>query len=113
MARRVTVGAGSSGTVEDLTLLTNPNNEDLVLRNIRDRYQQGQVYTRVGSTAIVAVNPIKPIDSSSDVTSKNYVDWVKDTGSDKQAMPAHVFDLASSVFLHMLREQQDQSVIFL
>ncbi|KAJ3108426.1 hypothetical protein HDU97_001133 [Phlyctochytrium planicorne] len=103
--------SGPAG-VEDLIHLTSPVSEAAILQTLRSRYSQGQAFTRVGASSLVVVNPVNPLDSCSDTTSKLYADWAKDTGSEKENLPAHIFDLATSVFSHMLREQQDQSVIF-
>ncbi|KAI8920098.1 chitin synthase-domain-containing protein [Powellomyces hirtus] len=96
---------------EDLILLPSPSDES-ILANIKDRYSRNQIFTRIGAGALVVVNPVKTLESFSDNTSAQYADWAKDTSEDKVALPAHIFDLAASVFYHMLRNQQDQSVIF-
>ncbi|KAJ3298077.1 hypothetical protein HK104_011190 [Borealophlyctis nickersoniae] len=99
-----------SDSKEDLLLLPSTKEED-VLANFKDRYSRNQVFTRIGATALVAVNPVKTLESFSDTTCTQYAEWAKDTSEDKQPLPAHVFELASSVFYHMLRNQQDQSII--
>ncbi|KAJ3019246.1 hypothetical protein HKX48_002259 [Thoreauomyces humboldtii] len=97
---------------EDLILLPTPSDEAAILANIKDRYSRNQIFTRIGAGALVVVNPVKTLESFSDHTSAQYADWAKDTSEDKQPLPAHIFDLAASVFYHMSREQQDQSVVF-
>ena len=96
---------------EDLILLPTPSDES-ILANIKDRYSRNQIFTRIGAGALVVVNPVKTLESFSDTTSAQYADWARDTSEDKVALPAHIFDLAASVFYHMLRNQQDQSVVF-
>ncbi|KAJ3168219.1 hypothetical protein HDU88_001658 [Geranomyces variabilis] len=106
---KVTLAPGD--VKEDLILLPTPSDES-ILANIKDRYSRNQIFTRIGAGALVVVNPVKTLESFSDNTSAQYADWAKDTSEDKVALPAHIFDLAASVFYHMLRNQQDQSVVF-
>ncbi|KND03454.1 uncharacterized protein SPPG_00937 [Spizellomyces punctatus DAOM BR117] len=96
---------------EDLILLPNLT-DDVVFANLKDRYSRNQIFTRIGASALVVVNPVKTLESFSDGTSSQYAAWAKDTSEEKVPLPAHIFDLASSVFYHMLRNQQDQSVVF-
>ncbi|KAJ3190616.1 hypothetical protein HK101_008533 [Irineochytrium annulatum] len=124
----------ASSSSRPSTLPAPPITEDAILELIRARYGNGsaaltaglgldpapanhhQFFTRVGSSALVVVNPVTQENAAtlcSDAVSKVYSDWARDSSSpDKAALPAHIFDLATSVFLHMLREQQDQSVLF-
>ncbi|KAJ3056155.1 hypothetical protein HK097_007879 [Rhizophlyctis rosea] len=103
--------SSSAENKEDLVLLGSTREEDIIT-NIRDRYARNQVFTRIGATTVLAVNPVKTLESFSDNTSNEYAKWAKDTSEDKQPLPAHIFDLAASAFNHMLRNQQDQSIIF-
>ncbi|KAJ3187299.1 hypothetical protein HDU85_006587 [Gaertneriomyces sp. JEL0708] len=96
---------------EDLILLPTIS-EELVLANIKDRYTRNQIFTRIGAQTLLVVNPVKTLESFSDLASKEYADWAKDTHEEKMPLPAHIFDMAASVFYHMLRNQQDQSVVF-
>ncbi|KAI8818378.1 chitin synthase-domain-containing protein [Fimicolochytrium jonesii] len=96
---------------EDLTLLPTPTDES-ILANIKDRYSRNLIFNRIGAGALVVVNPVKTLESFSDSTCTQYADWAKDTAEDKVPLPAHIFDLAVSVFNHMWRNQQDQSVVF-
>lgn len=96
---------------EDLILLPSPS-EETILANIKDRYSRNQIFTRIGAQAIVVVNPVKTLESFGEKTSEEYANWAKDTNEEKGVLPAHVFELAASVFWHMLRNQQDQSVVF-
>ncbi|KAJ3194984.1 hypothetical protein HDU67_004537, partial [Dinochytrium kinnereticum] len=104
--------SGGASRTEDLIHLNSPVSEASILQSLRQRYAQGQAFTRVGASSLIVINPVTPLDSCSETTSKVYSDWAKDSNAEKSALPAHIFDLATSVFTHMLREQQDQSVIF-
>ncbi|KAJ3110436.1 hypothetical protein HDU96_006612 [Phlyctochytrium bullatum] len=112
MVKGVHTPSRGDGAPEDLTLLPSPVSEPAILQCLKQRYAQGQAFTRVGASSLVVVNPVSPLDSCSETASKAYADWAKDTSAEKKPLPAHIFDLATSVFTHMLREQQDQSVVF-
>jgi chitin synthase len=103
---------------QDLTSISNPINDDAIVSALKDRFETGRIYTRIGSSIITVVNPTQASAvhgeaSASESKSKQYAEWAKDTSSTKADLPVHVFDLATSVFEHMLRDQQDQSVLFL
>ncbi|KAJ3307568.1 hypothetical protein HDU76_004534, partial [Blyttiomyces sp. JEL0837] len=100
-----------TSSVEDLILLPKPVGDESIVSTLKERYAQGQIFTRVGSSTMVVVNPVHNVATTSDETSRQYAEWAQDTSSDKVPLPAHVFDFAASVFYHMLREQQDQSII--
>ena len=75
-----------------------------------------QIYTRMGSRAVVFVNPAQPIAEFSDSTSKEYAEQAKSLNpihneSTQEAFPPHLFDIVSSAYSHMLRVSQDQSIV--
>ncbi|KAJ3080887.1 hypothetical protein HK102_002745 [Quaeritorhiza haematococci] len=101
-----------SDTKEDLILLPSSSfNEDEFMSTLRERYSRGQVFTKVGGNSLVYVNPVKTLESFTDSTLKQYADAFRETSSTGPALPAHVFDIATSAYYHMISEQQDQSII--
>ncbi|KAI9208155.1 chitin synthase-domain-containing protein [Polychytrium aggregatum] len=102
----------SSGAgVEDLAFLPTPVTDEQILTTLRARYLNHQVFTRLGGNAMVFVNSPKALESFSDVASQTYAAHAKEVRADKQPLPAHIFDLAASVYFHMLNLQMDQSLI--
>ncbi|KAJ3127640.1 hypothetical protein HK100_009642 [Physocladia obscura] len=73
-----------------------------------------QLATRIGSTALVLVNPVSPqLAAAAAASSAANLSLLLDTSAPPNALPPHIAALANSVFFHMLREQHDQSVLFL
>ncbi|KAJ3066507.1 hypothetical protein HDU98_010176, partial [Podochytrium sp. JEL0797] len=84
------------------TSTTTSPGDDLVARFLQYRYAAGQLFTRVGSTGLVAVNPV--VSGTTPSHQQN---------TDAPGQAPHIDAFAARVFFHMLREQQDQSVLFL
>ncbi|KAJ3357857.1 hypothetical protein HDU83_002985 [Entophlyctis luteolus] len=86
------------------------------------RYNARLFATKLGSSALVVVNPVlvarKPnaaahIEQLNQAVAQEHIDWVNSSGPPPATdplftSPPHIYGLASSVFFHMLREQQDQ-----
>ncbi|KAJ3296371.1 hypothetical protein HDU79_006850 [Rhizoclosmatium sp. JEL0117] len=92
------------------------DNGDAIARLLQRRFAGGATFTRVGSAALVSVNPLDSNSNSNssaatDALSQRFADWAAASNPRAQLEP-HIFGLAASVFFHMVREQQDQSVLF-
>ncbi|KAF9406005.1 hypothetical protein BGZ94_003280 [Podila epigama] len=112
---------------QDLSQLQQPT-EDSVTTVLANRFQQGQIYTRIASSVLVQVNPFHPgrVELSEE-TLQNQVLTYKDgarlvgntntnTNTDHQQASTtiplpHVIQVATSAYLHMRRTGQDQSII--
>lgn len=70
------------------------------------------IYTNLGSSALVALNPHKYVSSSSDSVMYKYAAEYRDTSHPKLPLPPHIFQLANNAYYHMKRTTQDQSLIF-
>ena len=69
------------------------------------------IYTYVGTSAIVAVNPHKYVASNSDAVLLKYAGEYRSTAEDKEALPPHIFQLANNAYYHMRRTGQDQAIV--
>lgn len=85
--------------------------ESQLIQTIKSRYSQDLVYTHVGASAVVSVNPLKTLGSNSDATIASYVKHAVDTAPEKKELQAHVFDIAESCYRHMRKDRSDQAVI--
>ena len=94
----------------DLSAIQNITQESIT-STLRERYQKDNIYTRINNSALVAVNPYKPLPIFSDSTIQEYVADYKDTSGQRASLPPHAFQLASQAYLHMRRTGQDQSII--
>ncbi|KAF9907139.1 hypothetical protein EC991_011279 [Linnemannia zychae] len=115
---------------QDLSRLPNPT-EDNITAILTNRFQQGQIYTRIASSVVVQVNPYFP--GRVELTEERLQDQVltyKDgarlsannsTSAEQQNRGAadatrittspQAIELATSAYLHMRRTGQDQSII--
>ncbi|KAH9947887.1 glycosyltransferase family 2 protein [Amylocystis lapponica] len=96
--------------VNDLTTLS-PVSEDIIVSCIRERFMSDNIYTSIGTSAIVAVNPHKYIPSNSDSVLHKYAAEYRDTSQGKETLPPHIFQLANNAYYHMRRTTQDQSIL--
>ncbi|KAJ7265999.1 glycosyltransferase family 2 protein [Mycena haematopus] len=97
--------------VDDLATLAGVS-DDAIVSCLRERFMSDTIYTRIGSEAIVALNPHKYVSSSSDAVMHKYAQNYRDTHEGKEQLPPHIFQLANNAYYHMRRTTQDQSIIF-
>lgn len=69
------------------------------------------IYTSVGTSGIVAVNPHKYVPSNADSVLMKYAAEYRDSSEHKEALPPHIFQLANNAYYHMRRTAQDQSIV--
>jgi chitin synthase len=96
--------------VTDLSALS-PVSDDIIVSCIRERFMSDQIYTSVGTSALVAVNPHKYVPTNSDSVMHKYAAEYRDTSDTKEISPPHIFQLANNAYYHMRRTSQDQSVV--
>ena len=107
MERRNTVRLDS---VSDLSQLSSIS-DDIIVSCIRERFMADTIYTNVGTSALVAVNPHKYVPSNSDAVLQKYAAEYRDTAHPKVPLPPHIFQLANNAYYHMRRTQQDQCIL--
>lgn len=97
--------------VDDLSQLSSIS-DDIIVSCIRERFMSDNIYTGVGSHALVAVNPHKYVSSNADSVLQKYAtDFRNTTDRRESKLPPHVFQLANNAYFHMRRTSQDQSII--
>ncbi|KAF8064853.1 glycosyltransferase family 2 protein [Lyophyllum atratum] len=97
--------------VTDLTHLSSPS-DDVIVACLRERFMTDNIYTSIGSSGIVALNPHKYVTSNSDSVMHKYAAEYRDTSEHKQPLPPHIFQLANNAYYHMKRTSQDQTIVF-
>lgn len=97
--------------VTDLTSLT-PVSDDIIVSCIRERFMTDNVYTNIGTSGLVAVNPHKYVSTNSDSVMHQYAAEYRETLEGKDPLPPHIFQMANNAYYHMRRTTQDQSVVF-
>ncbi|THU93370.1 glycosyltransferase family 2 protein [Dendrothele bispora CBS 962.96] len=97
--------------VTDLAKL-NPISDDVIVACLRERFMTDNIYTSVGSSALVALNPHKYVGSNADSVLHKYAAEYRNTSQDKESLPPHIFQFANNAYYHMRRTTQDQSLLF-
>ncbi|EIW79950.1 glycosyltransferase family 2 protein [Coniophora puteana RWD-64-598 SS2] len=97
-------------SVNDLATLS-PVSDDIIVTCIRERFMSDNIYTAIGSNAIVAVNPHKYVSSNADSLLHKYAADYRNTQDNKTPLPPHIFQLANDAYFHMRRTTQDQSLL--
>uniref|UniRef100_UPI00358EC0ED unconventional myosin-XVIIIa isoform X3 n=1 Tax=Myxine glutinosa TaxID=7769 RepID=UPI00358EC0ED len=90
---------------EDLAALLYAT-QSAALHTLRQRYACNLVHTYVGPT-LISINPLNPLP----IYSEKVMHMLR--GCNREDMPPHVFAVAQSGYRAMLRDQQDQSILFL
>lgn len=86
--------------------------DDSIVACLRERFMTDSIYTSIGTSGLVALNPHKYVNSSADSVMHKYAANYRDTSPDKESLPPHIFQLANNVYYHMRRTTQDQSIVF-
>jgi chitin synthase len=76
---------------------------------LSSRFARDEIYTRVGQSIIVAVNPCKSVEICSDDHVKSIGNAVKD-GKER---PAHLFELAANSYFSLIKDGRNQGILFL
>ncbi|KZT54073.1 glycosyltransferase family 2 protein [Calocera cornea HHB12733] len=98
--------------IEDLT--TSPStSDDVIVSILRERFLSDSIYTAVGNSALVIVNPYKYVPSNADNVMLDYAAEYRDTDTseDRQPRPPHIFQLANNAYFHMRRTNMDQCIL--
>lgn len=97
--------------VTDLSKLSGVS-DDVIVACIRERFMADNIYTGIGTSALVALNPHKYVTSNADNILQKYAAEYRNTTSAEEPLPPHIFQLANNVYYHMKRTTQDQSILF-
>ncbi|THG99489.1 hypothetical protein EW026_g2875 [Hermanssonia centrifuga] len=107
MNRQSTLGLHQQlEAVTDLATLTSVS-DDIIVSCLRERFMADTIYTNVGTSAIVAVNPHKYVPSNSDSVLQKYASEYRDASPSTTPLPPHIFQLANNAYYHMRRTTQD------
>lgn len=96
--------------VTDLSTLSTVS-DDIIVSCLRERFMTDNIYTNIGTSALVAINPHKYVPTNSDAVMHKYAAEYRDTSDTKEPLPPHIFQLANNAYYHMRRTTQDQSIL--
>jgi chitin synthase len=70
-----------------------------------------KLYTNIGASGLVALNPHKYVSSNTDSILQKYAAEYRNSSEHKELLPSHIFQIANNAY-HMRRTMQDQSIVF-
>lgn len=83
-------------------------NEDVIVQQVKTRYENNFAYTRIGDNILISVNQ----NGYSNQESMEYVAEYKDTAlTTNSILPVHLYQMINQVYLHMRRTGIDQSIL--
>ena len=85
--------------------------DDKLVSALRERFLSDTIYTSIGPTVLVAVNPHKYVGSNADTALVQYAAEYRETTEEKEYRPPHIFQLANNAYYHMRRTSQDQAIL--
>ncbi|PPQ68466.1 hypothetical protein CVT24_005563 [Panaeolus cyanescens] len=113
MNRQSTAGLSPHQRLEAATDLTtlSPISDDIIVACLRERFMTDSIYTGIGTSSLVALNPHKYVASNADSILNKYAAQYRDTSEHKEPLPPHIFQLANNAYYHMRRTTQDQCIV--
>lgn len=109
---------------------TLPSNET-VISSLNQRYKSELPFIYCGYSNLIAINPLRPLGSSSDANAQLYVEQISGGGGEEEEeddddeedgnkqssnkgdkLPAHPYGLACRVHLAMQRTGKSQAIVF-
>ncbi|KAI0315785.1 glycosyltransferase family 2 protein [Amylostereum chailletii] len=110
MNRQSTVLHQQLEAVTDLSQLSSIS-DDVIVSCLRERFLSDNIYTNIGTSSLVAVNPHKYVPSNADSVMHKYAAEYRNTIEGVDRLPPHIFQLANNAYYHMRRTTQDQSIL--
>lgn len=93
--------------------------DDAILAALQARFRSEQPYTRLGSSTLVVLNPLRTLANLSDASAeqyrKLYAEAAWEAGRAQhpdEALPPHPYELATRVYHMMRRTRQSQAIVF-
>ena len=108
--RQSTLNQQRLEAITDLATLPSIS-DDILVSCIRERYMTDNIYTNIGTSALVAVNPHKYVPSNADAVLHKYAAEYRNSSEEREKLPPHIFQLANNAYYHMRRTTQDQCIL--
>lgn len=112
----------SSGDLADLVISSSSSttvypSDDNIISVLQARFRADLPYTRIGSSNLVVINPLKTLANINEASAReyeerNYKDTSIPTADSPKALQPHLYDLAARVYYLLRRRQEPQSIIF-
>jgi len=123
MATPSSLSSKEAASTHDVTLLIKSQggatlfpSDDLLLSLLHQRFRSDLPYTRLSSSTLLVVNPLKTLANLNDASARDYKEseYVDTTGDEPPGGPMqpHLYELAARVYLLMRRRKESQAVVF-
>lgn len=86
--------------------------DDILVACLRERFMTDTIYTNIGTSSLVALNPHKYVSSNADSVLHKYAAEYRDSSDHQERLPPHIFQTANNAYYHMRRTTQDQCLVF-
>lgn len=86
--------------------------DDIIVACLRERFMTDTIYTNIGTSSLVALNPHKYVSSNADSILHKYAAEYRDSSDHQERLPPHIFQTANNAYYHMKRTTQDQCLVF-
>jgi chitin synthase len=94
--------------------------EDTILSVLQARARSDEYYTRLGSTTLVAINPLRTLTNLNDASAEAYVkqcysdaNWEERAAPHPdEALPPHPYELALRAYHKMRRTGSSQAIVY-
>ena len=83
----------------DLSKLS-PISDDIIVACLRERFMTDTIYTSIGASGLVTVNPHKYISSNADSILQKYA-ADRNSSEHKELLPPHIFQIVNNAYYHM------------
>ncbi|KAN0061227.1 hypothetical protein ACQY0O_006967 [Thecaphora frezii] len=117
--------AGQSGDLvslvsNDTTSATGTPSDDALLAILQQRFRSELPYTRLSTSTLIVVNPLRALSNLSDASAEDYKNkcyrnakWEQQKAEGPEdALPPHPYEMAARVYHMMQRTKESQSVVF-
>ena len=114
MNRQSSVPMSAHQRLEALTDLSklSPIADDIIVSCLRERFMADNIYTNIGTSGLVSLNPHKYVPTNADSVLQKYAAEYRDTSEHKEPLPPHIVQIANNAYYHMRRTTQDQCLLF-
>jgi chitin synthase len=93
-----------------------PPSDEQITTLLHQRFRTDNPYTRIASSTLLVVNPLKTLANLNDASAGDYhATEYTDTSGDELPggpMQPHLYELAARVYLLMRRRKESQAVVF-
>lgn len=81
--------------------------QELIASSLAQRYVQDAIYTKISSASCIVINPGRPVSANNTSSSQFELAAICDNSIET----THVYELADSAYLHLMRSNENQMIV--